>query len=394
MTSARTRRAAAAVPVGELLDAVDRTVQVPDGRARDRILVRHPLQPFDPRNFTPAALAGATSWSFDDVALQGAQALAGERRAPGPFLDAPLPPAAGTVIELDDLIRFVERPVRAFLRQRLGVSVAEYSDEIEDGLPVELDHLEQWGVGDRLLRARLTGVDARTAALAEIARGTLPPGVLGLPVIESVLPEVEDIVGAAEALLGPASDLGSVDVRVPLADRPHGQRHRPRHRRRPPARHRLLAREPAPAPGRLGAPARPQRRLPRARLHRRDRRPRPQEEPPRHAGPARPARPATAHEALEELIALYDEGLREPLPIYSDTTAAYVEAVANDGKPRKAGADKWESGRFDGEGRDPEHVLVLGGEPSFEAVLADGRFAALAHRLWDRLLAHEHLEDR
>jgi exodeoxyribonuclease V gamma subunit len=380
--------------VGELLDAVDRTVQVPDGRARDRILVRHPLQPFDPRNFTPAALAGATSWSFDDVALQGAEALAGERHAPGPFLDAPLPPAAGTVIELDDLIRFVERPVRAFLRQRLGVSVADYSDEIEDGLPVELDHLEQWGVGDRLLRARLTGVDARTAALAEIARGTLPPGVLGLPVIESVLPEVEDIVGAAEALLGTATNLGSVDVRVPLADGRMvsgtvpgiGGDHqrviaysRVNPRQRLAAWVRLLVLSAAyPERGftvaTVGRGRKRGRRVTLARLAPLDR--------------------ATAHEALEELIALYDEGLREPLPIYSDTTAAYVEAVANDGKPRKAGADKWESGRFDGEGRDPEHVLVLGGEPSFEAVLADGRFAALAHRLWDRLLAHEHLEDR
>ena len=45
-----------AVPVGELLDVVDRTVRTgagPDApAARDQVLVRHPLQPFDPRNFT------------------------------------------------------------------------------------------------------------------------------------------------------------------------------------------------------------------------------------------------------------------------------------------------------------------------------------------------------
>ena len=32
--------------------------------------------------------------------------------------------------------------MRAFLRQRLGISVADYSDEVEDALPIELDGLE------------------------------------------------------------------------------------------------------------------------------------------------------------------------------------------------------------------------------------------------------------
>src|SRR5204863_8204441 len=42
-----------AVPVGELLDVVDRTVRVTDKpvRARERVLAEHPLQPCDPRNF-------------------------------------------------------------------------------------------------------------------------------------------------------------------------------------------------------------------------------------------------------------------------------------------------------------------------------------------------------
>ena len=45
-----------AVPVGELLDTIDATVRSPRGAASDQVLTRHPLQPFDPRNFTPGAL--------------------------------------------------------------------------------------------------------------------------------------------------------------------------------------------------------------------------------------------------------------------------------------------------------------------------------------------------
>src|SRR5687768_1115055 len=57
-----------AVPVGELLDVVDRTVQLPGDStvlARTRIVVHHPLQPFDARNFMAGRLTGAAPWSFD-----------------------------------------------------------------------------------------------------------------------------------------------------------------------------------------------------------------------------------------------------------------------------------------------------------------------------------------
>src|SRR6201999_328008 len=53
-----------AVPVGELLDLVGHDV-----------VVRHPLQPFDQRNFERGALVPDTTWSFDRVTLRGAQAL-------------------------------------------------------------------------------------------------------------------------------------------------------------------------------------------------------------------------------------------------------------------------------------------------------------------------------
>lgn len=40
-----------AVPLAELLDALDQTTSAP---VRERILVTHPLQPFDRKNVTPA----------------------------------------------------------------------------------------------------------------------------------------------------------------------------------------------------------------------------------------------------------------------------------------------------------------------------------------------------
>ena len=79
--------------------------------------------------------------------------------------------------------------MRAFLRQRLGFGVATYADEVADALPIELDSLESWQVGQRMLDARLAGATADAAVAAERARGELPPGVLAEPVIAKLLPE-------------------------------------------------------------------------------------------------------------------------------------------------------------------------------------------------------------
>ena len=67
-----------AVPVGELLDVVDRTVRSSDGSpARAHIVVQHPLQPFDARNYTVGELVPGHVWSFDPVNLEGAKASVG-----------------------------------------------------------------------------------------------------------------------------------------------------------------------------------------------------------------------------------------------------------------------------------------------------------------------------
>ncbi|MBV9049213.1 MAG: exodeoxyribonuclease V subunit gamma, partial [Solirubrobacterales bacterium] len=46
-----------AVPVAELLDVVDRTVRTETASPREHVHLRHPLQPFDPRNFLSDELA-------------------------------------------------------------------------------------------------------------------------------------------------------------------------------------------------------------------------------------------------------------------------------------------------------------------------------------------------
>lgn len=371
-----------AVPVGELLDVVGREV-----------VVKHPLQPFDPRNFVRDRLVPGKPWGFDRVTLAGARALAGEREPARPFLPAPLPPKAPEPLSLDDLVRFVSHPARAFLRQRLGISVGDFTDEIGDALPVELDALERWGVGERLLNALLDGMDARTAIRAEIAAGKLPPGQLGYPVVQEIWQDVDGIAGLARGLIGEAP-AGSVDVKVDLADRRltgtvtgvRGALLTQVTYSRVSARHRLgawvrllalCAAGGAYDAVTIGRAAGPMGRVTIARI------------------PALLREDALAQ--LATLVDLYDRGMNEPLPLACKTSAAF----ATGGNPR----GEWESDRFPKEDADAEHELVFGAksyaELLDEAPRADERwdpveptrFGQYALRLWSGLLFHEAVTD-
>ena len=176
-----------AVPLGELLDAADRITAEP---VADAILTRHPLQAYDPRNLKAGdpstdppewaipELRGPTlrPFSFDGAALAGARAAAGVRRPVPPLLPSTCRSGRGTTCSLEDLVRFLMHPVRTFLRDRLDVSTPFEPDELVDAIPVSLDSLEVWQVGDHLLREVLAGAgpgrrdDRRAAARHAAAR--------------------------------------------------------------------------------------------------------------------------------------------------------------------------------------------------------------------------------
>ncbi len=209
-----------AVPVGELLDVVDRTVRTSDGLpARAHLVVQHPLQPFDARNYTVGELVPGCVWSFDPVNLEGAKASVGRREPRRPFLAGPLPDidTDGTpTVELDDVDRFLRHPVRAFLRQRLGIRLGLDVEDIDDALPVDLDGLERWGLGDRLLSARMAGAPMEACLAAERARGLMPPGALADQIFDRVVPDVQALV--AVAMHAEGEEPTSLDVNLTLGD--------------------------------------------------------------------------------------------------------------------------------------------------------------------------------
>ncbi|MDI9895933.1 exodeoxyribonuclease V subunit gamma [Rhodococcus sp. IEGM 1381] len=376
-----------AIPLRELMDALEVTA----GRSVER---RHPLQPFDPHNFE-----AEHPFSFDTVALAGAVS---KQRAPqpvAPFLPAALPPADRGDVELADVIAFVENPVQAFLRQRLGFRVPELEGDLADNLDIELDPLSRWNIGDRMLAAVIAGGDIGEFADAEWRRGTLPPFHQG----RREMSDIRQIVGiiadaAAPFHEGPAD---TTDVAVDLGDGRrltgtvtgiHGRVLARSSYSRLAAKHRLAAwvrllAVAASEPGEWSAVT-----IGRASGMR----------PPRRSRLTAPQDPIAT---LRELVKLRDRGLASPLPISTGTASAYAEKRFGGGSIEDGYDSATWAWRGDfGDGNDRSLRYVHGPTLSFQTLLAapplsdetdpsneTSRFGVLARTLWDPLLTAENM---
>jgi exodeoxyribonuclease V gamma subunit len=345
--------------------------------------------------------------------LAGARATSGGREPDQPFLRDPLPaPETPDTIELNDVVRFVQNPISAFLRQRLDVSLGDWSTELEDAIPVDLDPLESWSVGDRLVRALVAGVDCGVAAEAEVARGTLPPGRLTAPTLGEILPVAERI--ANEARAAAAGPLESVDVRVHLRDGrtlsgaianvgPDVVRTVTYSRVAP--KHRLCAWVQL----LVLTAARPETEF-RAVTVGRGQRDRVAIWTIHPLGDDTTARRDAAMQQLSALLDLHARGMRSPLPLPCKTAEAYARAVHRGRDPTWAARKEWESEwKRDKEDKEAEHLLVFGGQITFDELRAlepapdeggeewgddPSRLGRCARRLWHGLLTREEMVER
>lgn len=402
-------------PIAELLDTVDATVAGCNGRpAREVVVVHHPLQPFDERNFTGGALGLPGAWSFDPVQLVGASS-ARSRHARRPWLTGLLPPLDEPVVQLQDLVAFVQHPVRVFLRHRLSLYLTDRDLDIDDSLPLELDALQKWAIGDRLLESALAGIPLQQAAQAEERRGMLPPRRIAGRALDEILAEVQALLTGMRDLGIDEAQAGSCEVRVALTagrllvgsvPNVRGStiteclysRLGPKHRVAAWVRFLALTEDRPDLDVRAvtvgkGSKAKP---VAVARL-----------EPV--AGSAEERR-RWACSRLEGLLQLYDLGMRAPLPLACKTSAAWAAGRRDrlDQPQMLEGAQReWDGGLFPGEAADEDHEYVFGRGSPFLSLLESGpttddsrlgwpqgestRFGGLARLLWDPLLdAEEH----
>ena len=109
-----------------------------------------------------------------------------------------------------------------------------------------------------------------------------------------------------------------------------------------------------------------------------------------------------AVEVLRELVAIYDAGRREPLPLPVKTSYAWAVARHAGDDPVKAAGYRWRSGLYPGEDQSPAHVRAWGKDarlsdlmtplrPGEEFDSEDNRLGAYACRLWLPMLRAERI---
>lgn len=213
---------APAVPLGEVIDAARAARGL--GTSEDDALLapvrRHRLQPFDAVNLD---IGAGPAFSFDPHALAAAKAARTPRPRPAPGLQIlrPLTAPPREDVDLADLQDFFANPTRAFLRDRLDVGTPLEADPPRDAIPIDLDGLATWQVGDRLLRDLLAGGSVSEVQQSEYLRGELPPAALGQAVLRAIGPVAQAIAAEAEAVLradGTPLPVGAVDIDVDLGE--------------------------------------------------------------------------------------------------------------------------------------------------------------------------------
>ena len=206
----------ASVLVAELLEtllpalAADAADPASRARARDALVVAHPLQAFAPQAFditqdarlrsfqadyaealrhslsTPAAPATASVPSDDDW-----DAADDDGAAPSavPFIAGPLPDVeeAWRDVPLERLAAFLRNPCRFLLEKRLGVALRRDDEALQDDEPFVPDNSGRAPLTRLLLPALLAGMAPEAARTLALAGTAVPPGGFGQRFLEREL---------------------------------------------------------------------------------------------------------------------------------------------------------------------------------------------------------------
>jgi exodeoxyribonuclease V gamma subunit len=380
-----------AVPLAELLDALDQTTVSP---VRDAVVTRHPLQPFDVKNVTPGALVPGKPFTFNPTALAAAEAATGKRCEPARFFTNPLPSLPSTDVALADLLDFFKDPVKGFFRH-LDYALPWDVDTLKDAMPVEIDALDEWAVGDRMLRDMLREMDLKVAMNAEWRRGTLPPGKLGWRQAETIGRIAARLASIAQSHQRTRALAHDITVRIGDGRRVTGTVSRvfddrivevtysklaPKHKLQAWISLVALAADNPKCDWTAICIGRGPKDTIEVCSFRSP-----------HDGAA----------VLRDLVTLFDAGCCEPLPLPLKTSYAWAERRHQGKDPVKYARSKWETNNFhQGEDSEAAHARVWGLKAPFEKLLGpplpglempgeDTRLGALATRLWLPALAAE-----
>jgi len=195
------------VLVSELLDYIANRYGIAD------ITVKHALQAFSPRYFS-----GGDLFSYsreNEAAARGLiSSTAGTRRTPAFFTTGLSEPAAEfRELSVEDLCRFFANPVRFLLTRRLGLFLDDRAYVLDEKEPFSIEGLDRHELENSLLEKVLQGQNIRTELQRLRAGGFIPPGAPGDCWFEDACSSIEGLAKRVAALrAGAAREPVNVDL--------------------------------------------------------------------------------------------------------------------------------------------------------------------------------------
>lgn len=345
----------------------------------NHVLTRHCLQSFSPSYFSNTG--GNPLFSYSPENCRAARQLLRGQKQKKVFISAGLSPAGAEWknVDLHRLCGFYKNPSRFLLRERIGLRLEEKDMRIEEKEAFEVKGLEAYFLQKTMAEQCLGGLDLRELFPVKKTAGMLPHGRVGECVYEKVCRETENVIKKIKPFIG--TDIPrtrNVDMQI------NGFRVRGSIGNLFP-RHMLCFRcTNVKAKDLLSAWI---QHLSLACLK--------HGEAPRRSLVAGKNEiweyisPEDSAALLEDLIVLYMEGLKKPLPFFPQSALAYAEIFLNGSKGKNPLAEalaKWKgSYRGAGEG-DDDYIQLCFHEPDRPENILNAQFQELAIRVYEPLL--------
>jgi exodeoxyribonuclease V gamma subunit len=167
------------VLVSELLDYLDRGFEVPLGkRAKEFLVTKHRLHPFNVDYFSRAD-ERLFSYSVDNC--RAGEMARSARSQPRMFVSNPIaePENEWRTVDLASLIAFFRNPTQFFIKKRLGINLSSGAGMLEEREPFVLGSLAQYQIEEDLLAKAISGRGLEQEIPLILASGWLPHGPYG-----------------------------------------------------------------------------------------------------------------------------------------------------------------------------------------------------------------------
>ncbi|MCV6590534.1 MAG: exodeoxyribonuclease V subunit gamma [Marinobacterium sp.] len=156
---------------------------------RKALLTEHPLTAFSPRYF----MANSPASGLFSYAAQWLPAAAARLQPQPSFISRALPEEMPEQLELDELLRFYQNPVRYFFREKLRVSFDTPDADSDDEEPFSVAGLDDYLIKQRYLQSAIACEPLEPLDELLVAEGILPLGVAGQQQLSRLRTDATDL---------------------------------------------------------------------------------------------------------------------------------------------------------------------------------------------------------